>query len=387
MYKAYKYQIFPTADQKEMLNRNIGCARWVYNYGLNKKIESHKTTGKYISRIDIQSKLPLLKITKETEWLKFADALSLQASLSDLDKAFNNFFKNGSGFPKFKSKKNNKQSYSIPRDVFINWQDGKVKIPKIKWLDACLHRNFKGKIKTSTITRSSTGKYYISILVDNGIKLPPKPMPNQSESIGIDLGLKDFATLSTGLKIANPKNYRKKMQKLALLQRRQARKQNDSSNRNKQRIKVAKHHERVANLRKDFLHKLSTKLVRENQTICMEDLNVKGMVKNRNLSLSISDAGWGLFKTMVAYKCDWYGRNLLVIGRFEPSSKMCSCGVVNKELALKDREWTCASCNTTHDRDVLAAQNIVRFAFKDKILPGTAGINAFGDDSLESPVN
>jgi putative transposase len=389
MYRAYKYQIFPTAEQKTVLDKNMGCARWVYNYGLNLKIETYQRDGKSISRFDIQSKLPILKKSEETIWLADAYAQSLQASLERLDKAFTRFFKEKKGFPRFKSKKDTKQSYSIPTGVSVNWDNGTIKIPKAKDVDICLSLRFTGTIKTSTVSSTPTGKYYISILVDAGLELPTKPVPNINEAIGIDLGIKDFATLSDGTKVANPKHYRKKMKKLAMLQRRHSRKVKGSSNRNKQRIKVAKHHERVANLRKDFLHKLSTKLVRENQTICMEDLSVRNMVKNRKLSLSISDAGWGMFKKMVAYKCDRYGKNLITIGRFEPSSKMCSCGVVNKELKLKDRVWTCSSCNTTHDRDVLAAQNIVRFAFhpKNKIAEGTPQINAFGDGAIVPSTN
>lgn len=389
MYRAYKYQIFPSPDQKNLIDRNIGCVRWVYNWGLNHKIESYQKEGKAISRFDIQKQLPVLKNNIQTEWLSEACAQSLQASLENLDQAFTKFFKQKNSFPKFKSKRDSKQSYSMPADVKIDWKNNKVKIPKVKEIDICLSRKFSGKIKTSTISKTPTGKYYISILVDNGLELPTKRIPNQSEAIGIDLGIKDFATLSDGNKISNPKHYRKQMVKLARLQRRLSRKGKDSSNRYKQRIKLAKHHERVRNLRKDFLHKLSTKIVRENQTICMENLNVAGMRKNRKLSLSISDAGWGMFKQMIDYKCDWYGKNLLTLGRFEPSSKMCSCGIINTNLTLRDRIWTCSICNTTHDRDVLAAQNIVRFAFhpQNKIAEGTPRINAFGDEPLGSSVN
>lgn len=370
-----------------MQDKNIGCARWIYNYALSLKVKAYEADKTNLKRYAIQAMLPELKTQPDTNWLSEAIAQSLQFQLESLEVSFKNFFKSGKGFPRFKSKKDAKQSFSLPQGVRVNWTKSTVKLPKIGDVDSCLSRTFIGVIKTSTVSRTPTGKYYISILVDDCKDAPNKPVPDINSAIGIDLGIKDFATLSDGSKVANPKHYRKHMQKLAMIQRRQGRKIKGSNNRDKQRIKLSKHHERVSNLRKDFLHKLSTKLVRENQTICMEDLNVKGMQANRKLSLSISDAGWGMFKQMISYKCDWYGKNLLVIGRFEPSSKTCSCGVVNKDLRLSDRIWTCSTCNTTHDRDILAAQNIVRFAFNKIIAGGTPQINAFGDAALAASMN
>ena len=240
----------------------------------------------------------------------------------------------------------------------------KLDIPKIKDIKIIQHRKLEGKIKTATISKTTTGKYYISILIEQSKDLPKKDKIKDKTTIGIDLGIKTFATISDGRKIDNPKYLKKSERKLKRQQRWLSRKIKGSKNRNKQRIKVALIHEKINNQRSDFLHKFSHQLTHENQvsSIAIEDLSVKGMVKNHYLARSISDVAWSEFKRQLEYKCDWYGKNLLVIGRFEASSKTCSCGVVNQDLKLSDREWTCKECKTKHDRDILAANNIKKFA-------------------------
>lgn len=281
-----------------------------------------------------------------------------------MDIAFKKFFK-GAGFPKFKSKHKGKQSFSIPQNVLV--ENNLLIIPKFKeGINIVLHREIKGTIKSATISVTPTGKYFVSILVDTNIEIPTKAQINKSATIGVDLGIKDFAITSDGEVFDNPKNLRKAQSKLKYVQRKYSK---NKGKRTKQRLALL--HEKVTNKRKDFLHKVSTKLIRENQTICLENLNVSGMAKNHNLAQAISDVSWSTFVTMLEYKSDWDGKNILRIGRFAPSSKTCSCcGYINKELTLKDREWTCPKCDSVLDRDVNAAINIKSFALKN-ILSGT----------------
>jgi putative transposase len=385
--KAYKYQIFPNNEQKTLIVKHFGCCRYVYNMGLAQKIEAYQTEKKSISRFDIQKQLPILKRTDGTEWLAEVQAQSLQASLEHLDKAYTRFFREKKGFPKFKSK-HKKQSYQYPQGVKVNFETNKIFLPKIKEVDICLSRTFEGQIKTVTVSQSPTKKYYVSILVDNALALPPKPQLNESRAVGIDLGVKHFATLSDGTKIDNPKFLKNNLDRLRMLQRKASKKVKGSNNRKKANFKIAKQHEKITNLRNNFLHQITAKLIKDNQfdTFCIEDLNIAGMVKNHHLAQSISDASWGKFVEFLTYKSEWYGRNILTIGRFEPSSRLCRCGQLNKDLTLSDRVWTCKSCNTTHDRDILAANNIRHFAFnKQNTIPvGRPGINACRDEGLLS---
>ena len=361
MYNAYKYRIYPTAPQRELIAKHVGSTRFLYNLALETKIAAYLGSKVSLSRYDLQKQLVDLK--KECAWLKEVNSQSLQASLLNLDTAYSKFYK-GSGFPRFK-KKSNRGSFSVPQAVRI--KNNKLVIPKFKeGIEIVLHREIKGTIKSATITVTPTGKYFASILVDNNIEVPIKPPICESSAIGIDLGIKDFAITSEGEVFENPKYLQKAQSKLKYLDRKHSK---DKGKRTKK--KLAKLHEKVANKRKDFLHKTSTKLIRENQTIVLEDLNVEGMLKNHKLAHSISDVSWSTFVTMLKYKADWYGKNLLQIGRFAPSSMACSCcGFINKELTLKDRNWTCKNCNTTHDRDINAAINIKSFALKN-ILSGT----------------
>jgi putative transposase len=329
---------------------------------LGQKIEYYEKEKKSLSRFEIQKQLPLLKKQEETEWLGEVNSQTLQASLIHLDIAYVKFFREKKGFPKFKSKHNSKQSFEIPPSTTtrLDFETKRITIPKIKNLKFDAHREFDGEIKTCTISRSATNKYYISILVENGKSLPNKLDMNEKTTVGIDLGLTHFLTTSNGTKIENPRYMKRKLKSLKRSQRNLSRKQKGSNNRNKAKVKLAIKHEKVTNARRDFHHKVSTTLVRDNQTntLVMETLDIKRMQKNRWLAQSISDVGWGEFVAMIKYKCEFYGKNFIQIGQYEPSSKLCSCGKINHNLKLSDRIWTCPHCNTTHDRDILASNNI-----------------------------
>ena len=360
MYKAFKYRLYPTEPQKELIAKHIGSSRFVYNIALETKNAAYIGAKHNYSAFDLVKQLPELK--KELPWLKEVNSQSLQQAIQNMDIAFKKFFK-GDGFPKFKSKRKGKQSFSIPQNVIV--ENDLLIIPKFKeGIKMSLHRPTNGTIKSATISVTPTGKYFVSILCDTKEEIPTKAPITESTTIGIDLGIKDFAITSEGEVFENPKYLRKAQSKLKYIQRKYSKYKGKRTKK-----KLAKLHEDVVNKRKDFLHKVSTKLIRENQTICLETLAVKNMVKNHNLAQAISDVSWSTFVSMLEYKAEWYGKNILRIGQFTPSSKTCSCGVINKDLKLSDREWTCKSCGTTHDRDILAACNIKSFALKN-ILSG-----------------
>jgi putative transposase len=366
MLKGYKYRICPTEQQKIKIAKHIGCYRWVYNWGLDRKMREWNNNHKNISKFDLCNELPLLKKQKETEWLKEIDSQVLQQALENLDSAYVRFFKEKKGFPKFKSKRKGKQSFRIPQRIKINEDMTILDLPKFReGIKIVKDRKFKGTIKNITITKTTTNKYYATILVDT-LDLPKKcKLIKADTTIGLDLGIKDFVVLSTGEKISNPKFSRSVDKRMARLQRAVNRKVKGSKNREKTKLKVALLHEGIANKRNDFLHKLSHRLTHENQvnSIAIEDLNVSGMMKNHKLARSIGDCSWYEFLRQLTYKSEWYGINLIKIGRFEPSSKLCSnCGAINQELTLKDREWTCKSCGAKHDRDINAAINIKNIA-------------------------
>ena len=355
MIKAYSYRIYPNQKQIEIFEKHFGCVRYVYNYGLQRKIEEYEKTEKSPSCFDLIKEITKLK--KDLLWLSYVNAQSLQMSLRNLDNAYTRFFREHKGFPKFKNK-NSQQSFSCPQEVKLV---GKyLSIPKIKNIKCVIDRNFEGKIKTTTIKKTTTGKYFVSILVDNGKELPKKM--KIEKAIGIDLGIKTFATISTGEKIDNPRHLNNSLKRLKVLQRRLSKKKKGSNNRLKAKYKVALLSEKIANQRKDFLHKLSTRLVSENQAICLEDLNVSGMIRNHCLARHIQDCGWSEFVRQLEYKSEWFGKHIFKIGRFQPSSKICSCGAINHDLKLSDRVWTCKICGLTHDRDILASQNILKFS-------------------------
>ncbi len=363
MLKTYKYRIYPTEEQKNFLSKSMGCARYIYNKALETKIKTYETERKSLSYFDLQNTI-LLQEKEEHDWLKEVHSQVLQMSLRNLDNAFKNFFHKTAKFPNFKRKSNN-QSIQYPQGIKLNKKDSTIFIPKCGNVLGIIHRDFEGQIKTCTVSKTTTNKYFISILVDNSsIDLLPKQPYSDESTIALDLGIKHFATLSDGSKIENPKFLDKHLERLAILQQRLSMKTKGSKNREKARLKVAKEYEKITNSRHDFLHKLSSKLISENQAIIIEDLNVKDMIERgyKSLHRNISDAAWSTFIGYLDYKAEWYGKTIIRINRFDPSSKMCSgCGTMNNELQLSDREWTCSDCHVIHDRDINAAINIKNF--------------------------
>ena len=360
MYKARKYRIYPTNSQKELIHKHCGSVRFIYNLALETKTMAYVGNKVNLSRYDLQKQMVDLK--RELPWLKECNSQSLQVALLNLDTAYKSFFKGG-GFPAFK-KKSNRGSFNVPQNVIVS--DNQLIIPKFKeGIKIKLHRDIVGTIKQCTVSFTPTGKYFVSILCDTGEEKPTKPKITEEDSIGVDLGIKDFLITSEGEVIGNPKFLRKSIERLKVLQRRASKKQKGSNNKKKANKRVAVLHEKITNQRQDFLHKTSTKLIRENQTICLENLGVSNMMKNHNLAQAISDVSWSEFNRIIEYKAEWYGVNILRIGRFAPSSKTCECGVINKDLKLSDRVWECKSCNRVNQRDLLAANNIKKFAINN----------------------
>lgn len=369
MIKTYKYRLKPNKEQRIFFEKSFGCARYVYNWCLNLRIEAYETRGEKLGWVDICNMLSSLKKQSETSWLLEVPAQSLQSSIRNVDAAFSNFFYNKKNFPKFKTKRD-KQSFHLPQGVRIDFANHKVKLPKIGWVNFYKNREFIGKIGTVTISKSSTDKYYMSIAVEDGQELPTKAPINHETSVGIDVGIKDFAVLSNGQVFENPRHLEKAEKRLKVLQRRLAKKQKGSKRREKARLAVAKAHEKVRNCRTDYIHKVTSKIIRENQTVIIEDLNIEGMMKNGKLAKHIASVSWYEFFRQLQYKAEWNGVNLIRIGRFEPSSKMCLCGAINKDLRLSQREWDCPNCGRHNDRDLLAAINIKRFGLQKQNLIG-----------------
>jgi putative transposase len=366
--RAYKYRIYPNQTQQETLNRLFGLNRFVYNYYLRQRIDYYDQTGKSLSYY--QNAMDLVKLKKHPEyvWLKEAPSQTLQQTLTDLDKAYSNFFHKRAQFPRFK-RKQDKQSMRYPQHFKV--EGNKVYLPKVGWLKIVLHRPVEGKMKNLTVSRTKSGQYFISIQVEQDIEEPPY----QGEIIGLDLGLAHFAVTSKGQQFDNPRYLRKSERRINRWQRRLSRKQKGSHGWQKAKLKVARMHEKVSNQRQDFLHKLTRKLVEENQYIAIEDLHVKGMVKNHRLAKSISDAGWGETVRQLIYKGQWYGCRVDKIDRFFPSSKRhFKCGYLNQDLKLSERVWFCPECQEWVERDENAAQNILIFS-----TVGTTGINADGE--------
>ena len=364
MLKAYKYRLYPSAEQKVQIHQHFGCARWIYNYALNKKMTAFQTEKKSLSRFDIQADLPNLKRNEATSWLKEVNSQTLQASLENLDKAYTRFFKEKKGFPKFKAKHDSRQSFSVPQNGKVDFDTSKLHLPKFKeGIDIVLSRTYEGQVRTITISRTPTGKYFASVLVLVNEEIPNKMPIDENKAVGIDIGIKTFATLSDGTSIENPKNLKRSLKRLKQRQRALSRKKKGSNNRKKAKLQLATIHEKVANQRLDFLHKTTTMIVQNYDVICLETLKASNMMKNHHLAQALSDVSIGKFNELLEYKAEWYGKNILRIGQFEPSSRLCTCGTINKALKLSDRVWTCSACQTTHDRDVLASNNIKRMAF------------------------
>ena len=367
MLRAYKYRIFPTEEQKVLFAKTFGCCRFVYNWALNLKIEAYKQDKKFVTYKEVQDRM-VNELKKENQWLTEVNSQALLNSLRNLDTAYKNFFRgtHAVGFPKFKSRKS-KQSFQCPQHCNVDFVKGTITIPKVKDIHAVLHRRFKGMVKTVTISMTPSGRYFASVLVDTSLQEWKPSEPMRDTTVGIDLGIKSLVVCSDGRTFANPKNLQRSLDRLKLLQKRLSRKQKGSANRNKTRICVARLQERIANSRKDYLHKITHALTHDSQvrTICMEDLYVKGMQCNHHLAQAVGDASFGLFRTMLEYKCRWHGVNLIKIDRFAPSSKTCSkCGYVYKALKLSERSWICPECGTHHDRDFNAACNIKEFGLK-----------------------
>ena len=355
----YEYRIYPNKKQEQMFAKTFGCTRFIYNKILDIRIQNYnnKKENKPLS-----NRLTPAKYKDEFIWLKEVDSLALANAQLHVEKAYKNFFKHGFGKPKFKNKYG-KQSYTTNNvSNTIRIENNKIRLPKVGMVNIVLHRPIQGNIKSVTVKKTKTNKYFISILTDFTYKVDKKA---NNYAIGIDLRIKDFAILSNGSKIQNPKEYRKLENKMKFAQRALSRKVKGSNNRNKAKYKLAKVHEKISNRRKDFLHKLSHKIINENQVIVLEDLQVKNMVKNHKLAKSIADVSWGTFVVYLQYKANVYNREIIKIDKFFPSSKTCSCcGHVLEKLDLSTREWVCPNCKTKHDRDVNASVNILQEGMK-----------------------
>ncbi len=379
-----RYRLDPTVEQAKLLLQFAGARRFIWNWALNRKQEYYQKTGKTLGFSDLCKELTILKQQPETAWLCQIDSQSLQQALRDLENAFQHFFRrlrNGqkkTGFPKFKSRKTDPPRFRIPQRVVL--EAALVSVPKIGLITTIIHRPLEGRTKSATFKREACGHWYVSLVVEQ--QIAPKADRIIETHVGIDVGLKTLAVRSDGATVKNPRWYRTQTRKLAQAQRALMRKQKGSRNRGKARVVVARLHQKIRNQRSDLLHKLSTDLVRHFDLISIEDLNVRGLAKTK-LSKSVLDAGWGMFRSMLTYKADRQNTHLIAIGRCFPSSKICgACGLVNADLTLADRDWTC-SCGVRHDRDLNAARNIDREGlrlFRQTIAVGyTEMQNACGD--------
>lgn len=354
--QGFRFRLYPTKEQELLLCKTLGCARFVWNYFLDLRQKSWKQENKTLSYYDTAKLLTQLKKEPEYSWLSEVSITALRYSIYGLDTTYKRFFKGNCGYPNFK-KKSGTNSIGLDTSAF-SIKDGKFFIAKNKQpLNIRFHRQLpqNQEIKYIHISLEPSGKWYVSFNLEVSIE----PLPESQNQIGIDLGVSTFATTSNGDKIKSP-DLKNEYQKLKRLQKRLSKKQKGSNNRNKARLRVARQHERIANIRRNFHHQVARKLVNENQVIVLEDLKVSNMVKNRKLSRAISEQGWYQFRSFLEYKCNWYGRELIIISQWYPSSKTCSsCGSIQTKMPLSVREWTCPDCGTHHDRDINAAKNIL----------------------------
>lgn len=373
MLKSYKYKIKPTEDQKVLLNKHFGSIRFAYNYFLNERKFEYETNKQSLNYNHNSAALTKLKKQEDFKWLREINSQSLQHSLKGLDDAYNSFFKKRTGFPKFKSK-HNKNSFKVPQ--FVRVKDGKLIIPKFKDpIKMIQDRKFKGEIRQATLSKTPTGEYFVSILVETD----HRKFEKTGKQVGIDLGIKDFVITSDGYKYKNNRFTKTYEKNLKEHQQHLSKKIKGSSKYNEQKLKVAKLHKKITNSRLDNLHKVSTELIKKYDVIVLEDLNIKGMVKNHKLSKHISDASWSKFIELLTYKAEWNDREIVKIDRFFPSSKTCNCcGYINQNLKLDIREWTCPSCKTKLDRDLNASINILNEGYKI-ISDGTSDYRSRGE--------
>jgi len=363
--KAYKFRIYPNKEQEILIAKTIGCSRFVFNHFLGMWNDVYKETGKGLTYNSCSARLPQLKM--ELEWLKEVDSIAIQSAIKNLADAYNRFFKKQNDKPRFKSKKNNVQSYTTKyTNGNIAIVDNKIKLPKLGFVKFAKSREVHGRIMNVTVRRNSSGKYFVSILTE----VDKQPLEKADSAIGIDLGITDFAILSDGHKIDNhkftskmEKNLKREQRKLsrrALIAKNKGIDLLDAKNYQKQKRKVARLHERVINQRDDYLNKLSTEIIKNHDIICIEDLNAKGMLRNHKLAKSISDVSWSAFVSKLEYKATWYGKTIVKVSRWFPSSQICSdCGHHDGKKSLKIRDWTCPICHTNHDRDINASKNIL----------------------------